>query len=99
MINPLKLINDGVLDPRITFTRASSATRVNEQGLIEVVADDVPRVDYNPSTLAVKGLLIEEARTNTVLDSTNPYSCRYYQVGKMEDNSCHIDKFPTVRKR
>ena len=28
-----------------------------------------PRIDYDPNTLAVKGLLIEEARTNLVLNS------------------------------
>ncbi len=31
-----------------------------------------PRIDYDPNTLAVKGLLIEEARTNGVINSTDP---------------------------
>ena len=53
-----------VLDPRITFTRASNATRVNSSGLIETVANNAPRFDYDPVTLAPKGLLIEEQRTN-----------------------------------
>lgn len=49
----------------IGFTRAgATATRVNAAGLIEVVAADTPRFDYDPVTLACKGLLIEEARTN-----------------------------------
>ena len=56
------------LDPRVTFTRTSSATRVNGQGLIEVVSADTPRFDhsYDSSTGTVKslGLLIEEQRTN-----------------------------------
>ena len=55
--------------PRITFTRASSATRVNQQGVIETVSTNVPRFDYDPATGAAKGLLIEEARTNLVLRS------------------------------
>lgn len=52
-----------VVDPRITFT-ASAATRVNEKGLIETVASGVPRIDYDPVTLACRGLSIWEARTN-----------------------------------
>ena len=35
------------LDPRITFTRTSSATRTNAQGLIEVVSANTPRFDHS----------------------------------------------------
>lgn len=59
----------GVLDPRITFTRASTATRINAAGRLETVAVNAPRFDHDPVTLAPRGLLIEEARTNLV-----PYS-------------------------
>ena len=45
------------------FTRASSATRVNSQGLIEVVGSDQPRVDYSSGEGA---LLLEPSRTNLV---------------------------------
>lgn len=48
----------------ITFTRASSATRVNASGLIELVGNDVARRDYDPLGLYNRGLLIEESRTN-----------------------------------
>lgn len=55
----------GVLDSRIGFTRsAATATRVNASGLIETVANDVPRFDYDPVTLACRGLLLEETRIN-----------------------------------
>jgi hypothetical protein len=55
----------GVLDPRVTVTRAlNTATRINSSGLIEIVNANLPRFDYDSITLAPKGLLIEEARTN-----------------------------------
>jgi len=55
------------------FTRASSATRVNSQGLIEVVGSDQPRVDYSSGEGA---LLLEPSRTNLVTyseDFNNAY--------------------------
>lgn len=53
----------------ITFSRASTATRVNSSGLIETVSTNTPRLDYNPATLAPRGLLVEEQRTNLFLRS------------------------------
>jgi hypothetical protein len=59
-----------VLDPRVTFTRSgNTATRVNSSGLIEVVNADLPRFDFDPVTLACRGLLIEQAKSNLA-----PYS-------------------------
>lgn len=60
----LDFANSKTVDPRITFTRASTATRINDKGLVETVASGTPRIDYDPVTLACKGLLIEESRTN-----------------------------------
>lgn len=54
----------GTLDPRITFTRASSGTFFGSNGLLQTAANDVPRFDYDPVTRAARGLLIEEQRTN-----------------------------------
>jgi hypothetical protein len=36
-------------DGQLTFSRASTATRVNASGLIETVASNVPRLDYQGS--------------------------------------------------
>ena len=50
--------------PLPTFTRASVATRVNSAGLIVPAAIHETRIDYNPTTLACRGLLLEEQRAN-----------------------------------
>jgi hypothetical protein len=66
----IDFIHDGIiLDPRVMFTRASIGTRVNEVGLIEVVHDNIPRVDHDHVTLTQKGLLIEEERRNIIIRS------------------------------
>jgi hypothetical protein len=49
-------------DGQLTFSRASTATRVNASGLIEEVASNVPRLDYTNSTCPK--LLLEPSRTN-----------------------------------
>jgi hypothetical protein len=54
-------------DGQLTFTRASTATRVNASGLIEEVASGVPRLDYLASTCPK--LLLEPQRTNAILRS------------------------------
>jgi hypothetical protein len=60
----------GALDPLITFTRSgNTATRTNSSGAIELVNANLPRFDYDPVTLALKGLLIEEQRINLLLNS------------------------------
>jgi hypothetical protein len=53
------------LDPRVTFTRTGdTATVTNSSGLVAPINANLPRFDFDPITLACKGLLIEEARTN-----------------------------------
>lgn len=59
----------GQFDPRITFTRNSSATYFGSDGLLKTAAANEPRIDYNPLTGESLGLLIEEQRTNLLLRS------------------------------
>jgi hypothetical protein len=63
------------LDPRITFTRASSGTYVGRDGLIKTAGVNEPRFDHNPTTGESLGLLVEEARTNLL-----PYSEDFSQA-------------------
>jgi hypothetical protein len=55
----------------ITFSRTSTGTFVGSNGLIQTAASGVPRFDHNPATGESLGLLVEEARTNLVLQSSN----------------------------
>jgi hypothetical protein len=58
------------LDPQVTFTRSGdTATVINSSGVIVGVNADIPRFDFDPVTLACRGLLIEESRTNALLNS------------------------------
>lgn len=52
------------IDPRLTLTRASTANYVNFKGQIVSAPINFPRLDYDPTTLESRGLLLEDARTN-----------------------------------
>ena len=53
----------------VTFTRASDGTFVDSAGARQTAATNVPRFDHNPTTGESLGLLIEEQRTNLLLNS------------------------------
>jgi hypothetical protein len=65
----LNFLAGAPLDSRITFTRSTTATFVGSNGLLQSSAINAPRFDYNPTTLAPLGLLIEEQRVNLLLNS------------------------------
>jgi len=63
------LPTDGVGD--FDFSRGSTATRVNKDGLIETVNNNVPRLDWLNSDCP--SLLLEPQRTNYATNSENTY--------------------------
>lgn len=65
----VSIVTDGVLAQFVTFTRASTGTYFDSAGVMQTAAINTPRVDYNPATLALRGLLVEEQRTNLLLRS------------------------------
>lgn len=65
------LFSEGAVDHRLVFTRASTATRIDSAGLVASSAIDSARIDYDPATLAILGLLIEPQRTNVLLRSSD----------------------------
>jgi hypothetical protein len=64
----LKTLDHGA-GPAITFTRNSNATFFDATGTLQTAGTNVPRFDHDPATGASRGLLIEEARTNSIRNS------------------------------
>ena len=67
----LNFARSKTLDPRITFSRTTTATYLDSDGLLKTAAADEPRFDHKYENGVVKslGLLVEEQRTNLL-----PYS-------------------------
>lgn len=64
----LDFINTNSLDSRVTFTRAlNTATVENANGSVSIVNANLPRFDF--ANGICRGLLIEESRTNLLLNS------------------------------
>ena len=59
----------GQFDSRLTFSRGCPAFYVGSDGVMRQAASNVPRFDYDPITLALRGLFVEEQRTNLLLSS------------------------------
>ncbi|MFM6205151.1 MAG: hypothetical protein ACKPEZ_07040, partial [Planktothrix sp.] len=52
------------------FTRASSGTYFDSNGVMQLASANTPRFDHNPNTKESLGLLIEEQRTNSIRNNT-----------------------------
>ena len=65
----LNFLSGTTLDSRVTFTRGTTATFVGSNGLLQTAAINTPRFDFDPVTLAPRGLLVEEQRANRTLQS------------------------------
>jgi hypothetical protein len=77
----LNFTRSETLDNRIMFTRTSAATRVNASGAIELVSSGNPRFDYSPTSIGMLlGLLIEEQRTNSLLQGSTLLNPTWYDA-------------------
>jgi hypothetical protein len=65
----LSFMAPGSLPSGVTFARASTGTYFDATGTMQTAATNTPRWDCDPATGALKGLLIEDARTNLLLNS------------------------------
>lgn len=70
-----------------TFTRGSTGTYFDSSGNMQTAAINAPRFDYDPVTLAAKGLLIEDQRTNLVQYSNNPQNAAWVVSGGTKTNT------------
>jgi hypothetical protein len=78
------LPSDGVGD--FDFTRGSSATRINAQGLIETVADTSSRLNYdllNGKVVNCPHYLLEPASTN-IFQYSEDFSNSYWNTSRIE---------------
>jgi hypothetical protein len=76
----------GVLDPRLTFTRGTTATYINSQGYVTTMAaaptndPTKARFDYDPTTLAPRGLLVEASATSLTRSSADLTNATYWTL-------------------
>lgn len=75
----------GALPAGATLARASAGTRHNPAGVLVSEAINVARFDHDPATLAPRGLLIEEQRSNGYI-----WSDQLQQAAWVKNNSSAI---------
>ena len=66
---PLPLVGGGGLTSLATFTRASSGTYFDSSGVLQTATTNEARIDHFQDGSGNYGLLVEEARTNILLQS------------------------------
>lgn len=62
---------NGTPQNQLTVVRASTATYFDSAGVIQTASNNILRLDYNPATLAALGVLVEEQRSNLIVQSNN----------------------------
>ncbi len=94
-----RTLNKGT-GPAITFTRASIGTFFDASGTLQTATNDTPRFDHDPATGASRGLLIEESRQNSLLNSATlatqsvfiggvPFTLSFYGTGSVALSGVH----------
>lgn len=73
------------------FTRNSSGTRTNAAGLIELVAPNIPRINYDPENGQLLGYLLEPASTNNYLWSgMGNYGSNFNLINTSNKSRCAL---------
>ncbi|HEX4695714.1 phage head spike fiber domain-containing protein [Sphingomonas sp.] len=71
----------GVLPAGASLARGSAGTRCDVGGAIVSAAANVARFDYDPASHAPRGLLVEAAATNVVIDSQDWTTANWTRTG------------------
>lgn len=82
----LDFANSGRVDPRISCVRASTATCFGPDGRLRTVANNVPRIDFDPELGKCLGLLVGDAGANLAYPSNMPTSTAQTTTGVMQAN-------------
>lgn len=69
------------------FTRLSTATYFDEYGVMRTAAIGEPRIDFDPATKELKGLLLEKTSTNLMLHSGNQMDGSFVTTGSTKTAS------------
>ena len=88
----LSFMTPGSMPSGITFTRASTATYFDVNGTMQTATTNAPRWDYSSAGTVLKGLFLEGAATNVLLNSATlgtqsvavtaqPYTLSFYGTG------------------
>jgi len=77
----LDFAGTGTLDPRVTFTRSTTATYYNSSGVLSTAPINAPRFDFNPTTGESLGLLIEQSSTNLLTYSNDFTNAAWTKTG------------------
>ncbi|MCB1558351.1 MAG: hypothetical protein KDJ50_05445 [Alphaproteobacteria bacterium] len=75
-------LNSFITAASVNFFRPSIATYYDSGGILRTASTHTPRIDYNPNTLSVRGLLIEQGRTNQAI-----YSDQFQQAAWVKTQS------------
>ena len=73
------------------FTRASTATFIGSDGLIQSAAVNEPRFEHDPLTGVCGGLLLEQSRTNLILRSEDFASANWAKGGGSFSSVANVD--------
>lgn len=61
-----------IVDPRVSVTRSTTGTYFDANGVMQTAPIATPRIDCDPLTGEILGLMMEPPRTNLILDSAAP---------------------------
>lgn len=84
-----------VLPANLNFARASTATYIGPDGKLKVAAINEPRFEYTPEGV-FKGWLLEESRTNVLLQSSNLSNTTSWQKGSSLNITASADDWWSI---